>query len=96
MKKDGVIFWADDVFNTIYDDDGRLAGFAVISRDISQQKQTDEHTILEEAASTQAAILNALPPNIAVLNKKGKNKNNGNQYSVNKCNPDCPRKFSVY
>ena len=72
VKKDGVIFWADDVFNTIYDDEGRLAGFAVISRDISQQKQTDEHTILEEAASTQAAILNALPPNIAVLNKKGK------------------------
>jgi len=42
IKKDGVIFWANDVFNTIYDDDGKLAGFAVITRDISEQKQNEE------------------------------------------------------
>ena len=42
VRKDGVIFWADDVFNIIYDDDGRLSGFAVITRDISLQKQNEE------------------------------------------------------
>jgi PAS domain S-box-containing protein len=42
IKKDGVIFWANDVFNTIYDDDGKLIGFAVITRDISEQKQNEE------------------------------------------------------
>jgi PAS domain S-box-containing protein len=42
VKKDGAIFWVDDVFNTIYDDECKLAGFAVITRDISEQKQAQE------------------------------------------------------
>ncbi|MHB8208971.1 PAS domain-containing sensor histidine kinase [Mucilaginibacter sp.] len=42
IRKDGAVFWANDVFNTIYDDDGKLVGFAVITRDISEQKQNEE------------------------------------------------------
>lgn len=42
IKKDGVVFWANDIFNTIYDDEGKLVGIAVISRDISEQKQNEE------------------------------------------------------
>lgn len=53
------------------------SGLSVFIRDISLRKRNEElqaqsHAILEEAAAMQAAILNALPPNIAVLNKKGK------------------------
>jgi PAS domain S-box-containing protein len=42
IRKDGVVFWANDVFNTVYDDEGKLAGFAIITRDISEQKQSEE------------------------------------------------------
>ena len=53
------------------------AGLSVFIRDITlrknhEQLQKKNHELLLEAAETQAAILNALPPNIALLNEKGK------------------------
>ena len=46
-------------------------------RDVSERKNAEtliaqNHIQLQEAAQTQAAILNALPPNIALVNEKGK------------------------
>ncbi len=41
-RKDGSIFYADVVFTPIYDDKNTLKGFAKITRDISDQKKTEE------------------------------------------------------
>jgi PAS domain S-box-containing protein len=40
MRKDGSRFWASVVIDPIYDDVGVLAGFAKITRDISDKKKT--------------------------------------------------------
>jgi PAS domain S-box-containing protein len=45
----------------------RLTGFA---QDVSEQKLAEQQ--IQEASETQAAILNALPPNIVLINEKGK------------------------
>jgi PAS domain S-box-containing protein len=38
-RKDGSRFWANAVVDAIYDDDGRLIGFAKITRDLSERRQ---------------------------------------------------------
>lgn len=45
----------------------RIKGF---TQDITERKITEEK--IKEASETQAAILNALPPNIVLINEKGK------------------------
>ncbi|TSJ40731.1 PAS domain S-box protein [Mucilaginibacter corticis] len=45
----------------------RVKGF---TQDITERKLTEEK--IKEASETQAAILNALPPNIVLINEKGK------------------------
>ncbi len=45
----------------------RLKGF---TQDVTDQKKAEEQ--IQEASETQAAILNALPPNIVLINEKGK------------------------
>jgi PAS domain S-box-containing protein len=45
----------------------RIKGF---TQDISERKIAEEK--IQEASETQAAILNALPPNIVLINEKGK------------------------
>jgi PAS domain S-box-containing protein len=52
-------------------------GISVFTRDITERKKAEaeierNHIQLLEASSTQAAILNALPPNIVLVNEKGK------------------------
>ncbi|HEY4318263.1 MAG TPA: PAS domain S-box protein [Herbaspirillum sp.] len=42
VRKDGTRFWANVVIDPIRDDDGRLLGFAKITRDISDRKAADE------------------------------------------------------
>src|SRR6185312_11428728 len=42
MRKDGSRFWAMVVIDPIHDDDGRLIGFAKITRDISERKAAEE------------------------------------------------------
>jgi PAS domain S-box-containing protein len=42
LKKDGSVFWADESLTTVYDDEGRLIGFAEVIKDISDQKRTDD------------------------------------------------------
>ena len=39
VRKDGTFFWASVVIDSIYDDDGRLIGFAKITRDISERRE---------------------------------------------------------
>ncbi|MGA0605400.1 PAS domain S-box protein [Phenylobacterium sp. VNQ135] len=42
MRKDGSRFWALVVLDAVHDDDGRLIGFAKITRDISQRKAAED------------------------------------------------------
>lgn len=60
--------------NHIYPTGG---GLSVFIRDITERKIAEaeiqkNHIQLMEASATQAAILNALPPNIVLVNEKGK------------------------
>jgi PAS domain S-box-containing protein len=43
MRKDGSRFWASVVIDAISDRDGRLIGFATVTRDISERKRMEEH-----------------------------------------------------
>jgi PAS domain S-box-containing protein len=56
---------------------GLLLRLYGVSRDVTERKQAEEliafnHIQLKEASETQANILDALPPNIALLNETGK------------------------
>ncbi|RZA01831.1 MAG: PAS domain-containing sensor histidine kinase [Sphingobacteriaceae bacterium] len=52
-------------------------GISIFTRDITERKKAEaeiekSHAQLLEASATQAAILDALPPNIVLVNEKGK------------------------
>jgi PAS domain S-box-containing protein len=47
VRKDGTRFWASVVLDAIRDDDGKLIGFAKITRDMSEKRETQER--LEES-----------------------------------------------
>jgi len=42
VRKNGARFWAEVLFTALYDSDGRLQGFAKITRDMSEQKKANE------------------------------------------------------
>ena len=42
MRKDGSMFWANVVIDAIRDDDGRLVGFAKITRDITERREAQQ------------------------------------------------------
>jgi PAS domain S-box-containing protein len=41
VRKDGSVFWANVVFNAIYDAKGELMGFAKVTRDITERKKLE-------------------------------------------------------
>ena len=41
VRKDGSRFFADVVFTTLYDGDGKIRGFSEVARDISERKQAE-------------------------------------------------------
>ena len=43
VRKDGSRFWADVVITALYEEDGRLRGFAKVTRDITARKASEEH-----------------------------------------------------
>lgn len=47
VRKDGSRFWANIIFDAIPEHDGRIIGYAMITRDITEQKETQK--ALEEA-----------------------------------------------
>lgn len=47
LRKDGSRFWASIVLDAIHDDDGRIIGFAKITRDMSERREAER--ALEEA-----------------------------------------------
>jgi len=42
MRKDGTRFWASVIIDPIYDEHGALLGYAKITRDITERKQTED------------------------------------------------------
>jgi PAS domain S-box-containing protein len=42
VRKDGSRFWAHAILDVIYDDDGSVAGFAKITRDITERKERED------------------------------------------------------
>ncbi|MFB1479905.1 PAS domain S-box protein [Corallococcus sp. RDP092CA] len=47
VRKDGSLFWASAVITAMFDPQGKLRGFAKVTRDITQRKQTQERRELE-------------------------------------------------
>ncbi|QGZ67056.1 hybrid sensor histidine kinase/response regulator [Paraburkholderia acidisoli] len=54
VRRDGTTFWAHVILDAIHDDDGKLVGFAKITRDITERREAAE--LLEK---TQAALFQA-------------------------------------
>ncbi|RCH53655.1 hypothetical protein DJ568_16600 [Mucilaginibacter hurinus] len=49
VRKNGEVFWANEVLTTIYNDNGHLTGFAVIVRDITGRKKLDDDSAAANA-----------------------------------------------
>ncbi|QKJ29479.1 PAS domain-containing sensor histidine kinase [Mucilaginibacter mali] len=58
VKKDGSVFWAHVVLTTVYDDHGRLAGFAKVTRDITELKKSEDQKILINAELERLVKIN--------------------------------------
>jgi PAS domain S-box-containing protein len=57
VRKDGSRFWADVVITAVRDDQGKLIGFAKVTRDLTERRRTDEllrrHTAQLEVANAE-------------------------------------------
>lgn len=42
IKKDGSAFWANDVFTSLKDDEGRVYGFLKVTRDLTERRKVEE------------------------------------------------------
>jgi len=76
IRKDKRVRWAETKFIPTLDENKKLVRLDGVTRDITDKKSAEEliernNIQLQEAAETQTAILNALPPNIALLDQHG-------------------------
>jgi PAS domain S-box-containing protein len=60
VRKDGTPFWAHVVIDAIHDDDGRLLGFAKITRDITERKKAQEALDATKTALFQSQKMEAV------------------------------------
>ncbi|MDN7178545.1 PAS domain S-box protein [Caballeronia sp. SEWSISQ10-4 2] len=60
VRKDGTRFWAHVVVDAIRDESGKLLGFAKVTRDISERKQTAEALERANAALFQSQKMEAI------------------------------------
>jgi PAS domain S-box-containing protein len=60
VRKDGTYFWASVVIDPIYGQNGELAGFAKITRDISDRRRAEQELEQTRAALFQSQKLQAL------------------------------------
>jgi len=70
IHKTNGIRWVESKIIPQLNTGGELIKLYGVTRDITERKKNEERIF--EAAQTQAAILNALPPNIALLDEQGK------------------------
>jgi len=57
VRKDGTKFWASVVVTPLYDEQGKLLGFAKLTRDLTERREAEEntHRLLVEEAARKAA-----------------------------------------
>ncbi|WP_051481918.1 hybrid sensor histidine kinase/response regulator [Paraburkholderia nodosa] len=60
VRKDGSRFWANVVIDAIRDEDGKLMGFAKITRDVSERKAAEEQLEKARGALLQAQKMEAI------------------------------------
>jgi PAS domain S-box-containing protein len=60
VRRDGTRFWAGVVLDRILDQDGRLLGFAKITRDLTDKKKAEEELERARAALAQAQKMEAI------------------------------------
>ncbi|KLU23880.1 histidine kinase [Caballeronia mineralivorans PML1(12)] len=60
VRRDGTRFWAHVVVDAIHDDEGKLLGFAKVTRDISERKQAAEALERANAALFQSQKMEAI------------------------------------
>jgi len=60
VRKDGSRFWANVVIDPIHDEQGRLVGYAKITRDVTEKRRAQEELEEARAALFQAQKLQAL------------------------------------
>ena len=60
VRKDGTRFWAGVVIDRILDQDGKLLGFAKITRDMTEKKKAEEELNRARAALAQAQKMEAI------------------------------------
>ncbi|HET9335686.1 MAG TPA: PAS domain S-box protein [Sphingomicrobium sp.] len=60
LRKDGTRFWVSAVIDPIRDDDGKLIGFAKVTRDITEKKQAQDELEAAREALAQSQKLQAL------------------------------------
>ena len=57
VRKDGSRFWAEVIIAPLRDDAGELLGFALITRDMSERKKTEEELVTRESLLAEAENL---------------------------------------
>jgi two-component system, LuxR family, sensor kinase FixL len=70
VRKDGTRFWANLVLAAVRDRDGRLRGFANVTRDIAEVTRADQAAM--DAGAQMLAITNAVIDGIVVIDELGK------------------------
>lgn len=60
LRKDGTSFWVHAIIDPIWGDDGKLLGFAKITRDVTDKKQAQDELEATREALMQAQKLQAL------------------------------------
>ena len=60
LRKDGSQFWAHVVIDAIYDDGGKLVGFAKVTRDITERRQAQSQLETAREALFQAQKMEAI------------------------------------
>jgi len=60
VRKDGTKFWASTVLDAIYDDNGKLTGFAKITRDITERRENQLALERTQEQLAQAQKMDAL------------------------------------
>lgn len=56
LRKDGTPFWANVVITAVRDEQGRLIGFAKVTRDLTERKRAAEELLREEVAREKAEV----------------------------------------
>ncbi|MCR4428843.1 MAG: PAS domain S-box protein [Caldiserica bacterium] len=69
VKKDGTIFWTEQINTPVFDETGRVVAIVGIARDITEQKKAQEKII--ESERNLRAFLEALKEPAVLLNTEG-------------------------